>query len=82
MASTGKLASTLVKEMGLQGVVEDTDIVDIINSEIAVNPNIIDEYCWSPEDITNYMLGKIMYATNGKAMPDRAKDLVVKILNK
>lgn len=82
VASTGKLASTLVKEMGLQGVVEDADIVDIINSEIAVNPNIIDEYCCSPEDITNYMLGKIMYATNGKAMPDRAKELVVKILNK
>lgn len=81
VVTSGKSVMTLLKELGMQGIVEDQDIKDIILSEINNNPNIVDEYCCNPESIVNYMLGKIMYATNSKAMPERSKDLIIEILN-
>lgn len=81
VASTGKPASSLIKELGLQGTVEDGDIEDIIRDEIKNNANIVDEYCCTPGAIVNYLMGKVMTITSNKAMPDRAREIIIRILD-
>lgn len=82
VASLGKSASALVKELGLQGVVEDKDIEEIVSSEIISNANLVDEYCCTPEAIINYLMGKVMSITSGRAMPDRTREIIVRLLDK
>ena len=80
VVSTGKSASSCVKEMGLICKVEDEDIKEILKSEIDKTPAIKDDFNINPEEVINYLLGRIMYATNGMAMPDRAREVVLEFL--
>lgn len=81
VSHTGKPASTLIRELGLQGIVGDGDIEEIVISEINNNPNIRDEYCCTPDGIVNFLMGKVMSVTGGKAMPDRAKEIITRMLD-
>lgn len=81
VAQLGKPASTIIKELGLQGTVGDGDIEEIVKSEIDCNANLLDEYCCTPDAIINYLMGKVMSITNSKAMPDRAREIIVQLLD-
>lgn len=79
---SGKPTNVVVKELGLLSVVEDDDIKDIINSELVTHPEIVNDFKINTDAILNYLLGKVMYATHGKAMPDRAREITLNIINK
>lgn len=81
VSQSGKFASVLIRELGLQGIVGDGDIEEIVKAEIENNPNIRDEYCCTPDGIVNFLMGKVMTVTGGKAMPDRAKEIITRVLD-
>ena len=82
VVSSGKPTSAVVKELELLGGVEDNDIIDFINSELSARPEIKEEYKESVDNVTNYIIGKVMYSTNGKASPEKVKDILNQLLNK
>lgn len=77
---TGKSATNLIKELDLEGGVEEEDIRQVIVSEVNSNPTLVYDYCCNSEKIINYLLGKVMYATNNKGVPEKVREVIIDIL--
>ena len=69
MASTGKNASAIIKEKGLEQV-SDTGELDAICQEIvANNPDVIAKYKDGNQRLFGFLVGQAMKATQGKGNP-------------
>ena len=79
---TGKDANSLIIELGLIGEVNKKDIIELIGMIINANPNILQDYKNSPDEVVNYFIGNIMKQTQGKAKVEYIKPLLIEILNK
>ena len=66
---TGKLASQIVKEKGLEQQSDSGEIEELCKKAIEETPKAVEEYKAGQEKAINAIKGKVMKATKGKANP-------------
>ena len=77
MISTGKSPDELVKELWFDVVQSnDDEIITVIQTILAANPTIVEQYRWWKETAIGFFVGQVMKALAGKIDPNKAKQLL------
>ena len=77
MITTGKSPDVLVTELWFDAVTSnDNDIVTTIQTILANNPSIVDQYRSGKETTISFFVGQVMMALAGKIDPNKAKQLL------
>jgi aspartyl-tRNA(Asn)/glutamyl-tRNA(Gln) amidotransferase subunit B len=74
---TGNDLNTIILELDLGNVSDESDLLEIVTSVISDEPKAVDEVKSNPQTI-NYLVGKVMQKTKGKADPILTLDLLKK----
>ncbi len=72
---TGKSVTVVISELDLGTVSNESDLSEIIKEVIASEPEAVEQAKSNPQTI-NYLVGKIMQKTKGKADPKLSLDLL------
>ncbi len=80
MFVTGKKASEIVKERGLEQISDESEIEGIVKKIIDENPKSVDDYRNGKEKAIKYLVGQVMKTTKGKANPKVVNELLKKNL--
>ena len=70
MATSGKSASEVIEEKGLSKIRDEKEIGEAVEKAIKENPDAVEAYKSGKKESLNFLAGKIMQATKGKADPD------------
>lgn len=81
MFVTGKSAETIVEERGLSQISDTSELEKIVDNILDSNPQSIEDYKAGKKQAAGYLMGQIMKASNGKANPKIAKELLDKKLS-
>lgn len=77
MISTGQSPEELVKELWFDAIQSnDNEIVAVIQTILANNPGIVEQYRWWKETAIGFFVGQVMKALAGKIDPNKAKNLL------
>ena len=76
---TGKPLSSIISEQDLGNVLDESKISSIIDEVLLEESNAVAEIKEKPETV-NYLVGKIMRKTKGRADPDKTLDILKKKL--
>lgn len=77
MIATGKSPDELVKELWFDAVQSnDDEIISVIQTILAANPTIVEQYKWWKETAIGFFVGQVMKALAGKIDPNKAKSLL------
>lgn len=77
MIATGKSPDELVKELWFDAVQSnDDEIIAVIQTILAANPTIVEQYKWWKETTIGFFVGQVMKALAGKIDPNKAKKLL------
>jgi aspartyl-tRNA(Asn)/glutamyl-tRNA(Gln) amidotransferase subunit B len=79
IVQTGKSLSSIISEQDLGNVLDESKISSIINEVLQEESNAVAEIKEKPETV-NYLVGKIMKKTKGKADPAKTLDILKKKL--
>lgn len=82
MFKTGADPSNVIEEKGLTQITDEGEIEKIIKEIIKNNPKVIADYKAGKENALQFLIGKIMTATRGKANPQTAKTILNSTLTK
>lgn len=74
--------NTILNELNIKVMNDDTEIIKIINDVLLENPNLVMDYKNGKDRVASYIVGKVMKATNGKANPGLTNKLVLKELQR
>lgn len=74
---TGKSLSDIISELDLGNVSDESELSKIIESVISEEPQAVEQAKSNPQTI-NYLVGKVMQKTKGKADPKLTLDLLKK----
>jgi len=74
---TGKNLTTVVEELDLGNVSDESELSGIISQVISEEPQAVEQAKSNPQTI-NYLVGKVMQKTKGKADPSLTLDLLKK----
>jgi aspartyl-tRNA(Asn)/glutamyl-tRNA(Gln) amidotransferase subunit B len=74
---TGKSLSDIISELDLGNVSDESELSKIIESVISEEPQAVEQAKSNPQTI-NYLVGKVMQKTKGKADPKSTLDLLKK----
>ena len=77
IVKTGKELSVIISEMDLGNVSDESELLEIINQVILAEPQAVEQAKSNPQTI-NYLVGKVMQKTKGKADPKLTLDLLKK----
>ena len=77
IVKTGKELSTVISELDLGNVSDTAELSDIIQQVISEEPQAVEQAKTNPQTI-NYLVGKVMQKTKGKADPKLTLDLLKK----
>ena len=77
IVKTGKALSDIISELDLGNVSDEYEISKIIDSVISEEPQAVEQAKFNPQTI-NYLVGKVMQKTKGKADPKLTLDLLKK----
>ncbi|MCI4432280.1 MAG: Asp-tRNA(Asn)/Glu-tRNA(Gln) amidotransferase subunit GatB [Nitrosopumilus sp.] len=77
IVKTGKELSRIISEFDLGNVSDESELLKIIESVISEEPQAVEQAKSNPQTI-NYLVGKVMQKTNGKADPKLTLDLLKK----
>ena len=80
MFETGKTASQIVEEEGLQQVTDTGAIEKVIDDVIAANPDKVTEYRSGKDKLFGFFVGQVMKLSGGKANPGVVNELLKKKL--
>jgi len=80
MYKTGADPSHIIEEKGLSQMNDQTEIEKIIKDIVLNNPKPVEDYKKGKEASLQFLVGKIMAVTRGRAKPDVAQRLLKKIL--
>ena len=69
--------NTIISELDLGNVSDESELLEIVTSVISDEPKAVDEVKSNPQTI-NYLVGKVMQKTKGKADPILTLDLLKK----
>jgi len=81
MFNTGGDPSQIVEEKGLEQISDTGEIEKIIEEVISDNQEAAVDYKKGKEEALQFLLGKVMQATKGKADPELAKETLKRNLN-
>jgi len=77
IVKTGKELSQIISELDLGNVSDESELLQIIEAVISEEPQAVVEAKSNPQTI-NYLVGKVMQKTKGKADPQLTLDLLKK----
>ena len=77
IVKTGKTLSVIIKELDLGNVSDESELINIIKQVISEEPQAVKQAKENPATI-NYLVGKVMQKTKGKADPKLTLDLLKK----
>jgi len=77
IVKTGKDLSQVISELDLGNVSDESELLKIIKEVISEEPQAVNEAKSNPQTI-NYLVGKVMQKTKGKADPQLTLDLLKK----
>ena len=77
IVKTGKDLEQIISELDLGNVSDETELISIIDEVISQEPQAVEQAKTNPQTI-NYLVGKIMQKTKGKANPKLTLDLLKK----
>lgn len=80
IVKTGKSLSEIISSLDLGHVDDESSLVKVINDIFAEEQKAVDEAKNNPDTI-NYLVGKVMKKTKGKANPSLTLDLIKKRLD-
>jgi len=80
MFETGKSASEIVKEKGLEQVTDTSAIEAAVDTVIAENPKELERYKAGEDRLIGFFVGQVMRETKGKANPGVVNELLKKKL--
>ncbi len=80
MLDTGKPASAVVKEKGLEQISDEGRIGEVIDRVISENEKIVNDFKSGKENALMALVGRVMGKTRGKANPKKVNDLLRKKL--
>jgi len=81
MFNTGSDPSDIVDENNWRQVSDDLEIEKIIKEVISKNPKAVDDYKKGKNNAFQFLVGQIMAESRGKASPEIAKEILVKLLS-
>jgi len=76
---TGKSLSTVISELDLGNVSDESELSNIISSVVSEETQAVEQAKSNPQTI-NYLVGKVMQKTKGKADPKLTLDLLKKMI--
>lgn len=79
IVKTGKALSQIISELDLGNVSDESELAEIISEVIDAEPQAVEQAKSNPQTI-NYLVGKVMQKTKGKADPTKTLDLLKKQL--
>jgi len=77
IVKTGKDLSQVISELDLGNVSDESELLEIIKEVISEEPQAVEQAKSNPQTI-NYLVGKVMQKTKGKADPKLTLDLLKK----
>lgn len=77
MIKTGKQLSVIVEELDLGNVSDESELISIVKQVISEEPQVVKQTKENPATI-NYIVGKVMQKTKGKADPKLTLELLKK----
>jgi aspartyl-tRNA(Asn)/glutamyl-tRNA(Gln) amidotransferase subunit B len=77
IVKTGKSLSDIMSELDLGNLSDESELSKIIESVISEEPQAVEQAKSNPQTI-NYLVGKVMQKTKGKADPKLTLDLIKK----
>ncbi|GBL42333.1 glutamyl-tRNA amidotransferase [Nitrosopumilaceae archaeon] len=77
IVKTGKELSNVISELDLGNVSDESELLQIIESVISEEPQAVEQAKSNPQTI-NYLVGKVMQKTKGKADPNVTLNLLKK----
>ena len=80
MAKTGRTAAELVAELGLEAVSDSGELEGIARSVIDAHPKQADQFRAGEEKVLNFLLGKVMRETQGRADAAAVREVLVRLL--
>ncbi len=81
MLENGKLPSVIIKEEGMESVTDSAAIEAIVDKVIADNPKAVSDFKGGKTNVVGWLMGQVMKASQGKANPKTATELVTKKLS-
>ena len=81
IVKSGKAVSQVIKELDLGNVSDESELNEIIKQVISEEPQAVDQAKKNPQTI-NYLVGKVMQKTKGKADPKLTLELLKKQITK
>lgn len=76
MYNTGKDPADIVEEEGLKQISDSSELEQIVEEVLEDNPSAVEDYQDGNENVIGYFVGQTMQATNGKANPQKVKELL------
>jgi aspartyl-tRNA(Asn)/glutamyl-tRNA(Gln) amidotransferase subunit B len=76
MYKTGKSASAVVQEQGLQQISDESALAAAIDAVLVTNPKEVEEFRAGKEKLLSFFMGQVMKATQGKANPQAVNKLL------
>lgn len=80
MFETGKDPSNIVEEKGLAQVSDSTELEKTIKEVIEENPKVVADYKAGNVNTLQFLIGRLMIKTKGKANPAVAREIFSKLL--
>ena len=82
MFQTGADPSHIIKEKNLSLITDESEIGKIIKNVLSKNQAAINDFKSGKENALQFLVGKVMQATRGRANPQIVKDILEKELTK
>jgi len=76
MPHTRKTPREIAEELGLIGIIDETNIIKAIEKAIEENPQAVKDYHDGKEAAINFLVGQVMRLTRGKADPAKTLELI------
>lgn len=80
--ASGKTADEIVQEKGLVQISDTSAVVAIVQKVLADNPGQVDQFKAGKQQVMGFLVGQVMKASQGKANPKLANDVLRDELSK
>jgi len=80
MFKTGADPSHIIEEKGLSLITDEKEVEKVIQEVVAENQKAVSDFKKGKETALQFLIGQVMAKTKGKANPEVAKNLLIKIL--
>ncbi len=81
MYQKGSDPSHIIKEKNLSQLEDDAELEKIIQEIITKNQSSVNDYKAGKEKALQFLIGQVMANTQGKANPQKARELILKIIS-